>query len=413
MKKKLTLRVSTFIMAILIFGGMLMLSSCQQQNQTVTLNFLSNPLSSSGTSTIPYDFMWDDSIMDTDPVEFSPQLSELCLILSSATHSSSTVLDDLEILGFEHKAKFNYGDNKEGDAVGIAIASKQLSDTTLVAIILRGTLDAEWYSNFDIGNSTNHNGFQNACDHTLKKLDMYLTNYGIDIDHTKFLVTGHSRGGAAANLVAASLIDTYSKDNVYAYTFATPNTTKSPDYNHSKYKGIFNFVNPQDFICYIPLQSWGFNKYGKTITFDTEQSCNDYQEKYDKVKSRFYSYSNHQLNAYKDTSQLNNFLQCAHTLAPTVDDYYNKKYTIDDKQLSLYEYMMTIGYILNDKEVADNTLIMLSSQSSELAPLTDFILNGLDFDPVTFNLNFDNSYIAHAHTYETYLAWLLTYIEYL
>lgn len=414
MRKKL---ISLAVLAILIFGGMLMITSCETKSETVTLNFLSNPLASTKGELVPYTVTWDDSIIDTPPDKFSPALSQLSLVLSAATHQSDTILDDLERLSFEHKAKFNYGDNKDSNAVGIAIASRKVADTTLIAIVLRGTLDKEWYSNFDIGRDTattlTHEGFLNATTHTMKKLDMYLTNYGIDKDNVKFLVTGHSRGGAVANLLAKELIDIYSKENVYAYTFATPNTTLSPMYNNIEYAGIFNFVNPQDFIGYIPLESWGFHKFGTTITFDTADTADNYSEKYEKVKSLFYTYSHHKLNAYEDTKKLEEFLSTAQTLAPTIDDYYNKKYKVADKELSLYEYMMTIGYILNDENTIDNALIMLGSQSSELEVLTDFILNGLDFDPVTFELNFDDSYIAHAHTYETYLAWLLVYIEYL
>ena len=85
-------------------------------------------------------------------------------------------------------------------------------------------------------------------------------------------MTGHSRGGAIANLLAADLIDRAdgpdalaSADAVYAYTFAAPCPTKSANRGDDAYAGIFNIVNPSDLVPQLPLPAWGYGRYGTTV----------------------------------------------------------------------------------------------------------------------------------------------------
>jgi hypothetical protein len=154
----------------------------------------------------------------------------------------------------------------------------------IVVIIVRGTNGTieEWSSNFDVGadtdayynatgnhpewiNKDNHKGFDVAANRALEKIYDYISRYSLDssLDRS-FLVTGHSRGGAIANLIAKDLIDNSynSNDKVFGYTFAAPNNTTSLDYNNEKYKSIFNIVNEDDLVPCLPLDDWGFHKYG-------------------------------------------------------------------------------------------------------------------------------------------------------
>ena len=48
----------------------------------------------------------------------------------------------------------------------------------------------------------------------------------------------------------------------FGYTFASPNTTTAK--NAATYKNIFNIVNKDDIIPYLPLKEWGFTNYGVT-----------------------------------------------------------------------------------------------------------------------------------------------------
>lgn len=147
-------------------------------------------------------------------------------------------------------------------------------DKNLVCVIIRGTNGTleEWSSNFDIGStaasnnewtvSVNHRGF----DITANRLNTLLSEYieeNCDASlETVFWITGHSRGGALANVLAAKRVDSGSK--VFAYTFASPSTTtKSTATTASKYKCIFNILNLDDYVPDLPLEAWSFRRYGE------------------------------------------------------------------------------------------------------------------------------------------------------
>lgn len=408
--------ISILLCVIIPIGGMLMLTSCKSQNENITLSFVTTPLSQNGDVTqCPYEIKLNDSSFDASPLDFNKELAKTALILSSTAYSYTYALDNLEAMGFEHLSKFNYGDNYERDAVGAIIASRKFSDSTVMCIILRGTYMKEWYSNFDIGHNIHstkvHEGFNKACEFTLEKLKMYMVNYGIDRDHCKFFVTGHSRGAAVANLVSKKLIDAYGTNNVYSYTFATPNTTTSEEASDTRYSGIFNFVNPEDFICTIPLKEWGFTKYGTTISFPENNESSAYNEKIERVSAYYEKLKGRPLKTYSGTKQLDSFLEAAIKLSPTVSDYYNTKYEIAGLELSLYEYMNIVSHVLNEDNLISNGLILLNSDGTAFEPLKNYIMFGMDMQEVSFSLDYEGSMISYAHAAETYLAWLEVYLQ--
>ena|GEM_PF-2964710 len=53
-------------------------------------------------------------------------------------------------------------------------------------------------------------------------------------------------------------------DSTFAYTFATPATTTSA--NATGYRSIYNIINTDDFVTYLPFTGWGFTRYGVTKT---------------------------------------------------------------------------------------------------------------------------------------------------
>lgn len=150
----------------------------------------------------------------------------------------------------------------------------------IILVVVRGTngTNTEWSSNFDVGantseyyaatgsshpdwlNKNNHKGFDVAANRILKKINEYLLRHSLTTSSSKaILITGHSRGAAIANLLGAH----FEKDPnfmSFTYTFAAPNPTTDSDVR--SYKTIFNIVNQDDIIPYLPLSSWGFNKYG-------------------------------------------------------------------------------------------------------------------------------------------------------
>lgn len=393
-----------------------MLTSCKNHNENYTLSFVTTPLyADSSVDSISKSISLNEEYFNQSPSNFNKELALSSLTLASTAYSYTYAVDNLETMGFEHIAKFNFADNYDENAVGIIIASKKFSTTTLITVLLRGTYKKEWYSNFDIGkdiaNTKVHAGFSKACDYALKKLEMYMVNYGTDRDHCKFLVTGHSRGAAVANLMGKNLIDSYGPNNVYAYTFATPNTTIDENATDNHYAGIFNFINPEDFISYIPLESWGFKKYGTTIVFPQNNSSEKYNDKLKRVSQYYEELKGRPLKTFGGTDSQNEFLDKAFELAPTVKDYYDTKYEIAGLKLSVYEYMCVLAHVLNDENIISNGLILLGSDGTVFEPFKNYITSGMNIDNMNFELDYESSMIGYAHTAETYLSWLMVYIE--
>lgn len=151
-----------------------------------------------------------------------------------------------------HLVQFNYGYKK---------LKKDGATKYLVPIIIRGTSGGkEWISNFTIGKSGEHYGFNTAASRVIAEIQAYLKEHNIDSKNAIIWVTGHSRGGGVSNLVAKAMVD--KNYNVFAYTFAAPAVTQESSKSNAKYSHIFNIINADDFVPCLPLSKWGFGLYG-------------------------------------------------------------------------------------------------------------------------------------------------------
>lgn len=160
----------------------------------------------------------------------------------------------------------------------------------IIAISVKGTGGGikQWASNFDIGTtstfssyadwttSANHKGFDIAATRVKKAVDSYVSTYCSGSNEKAYWVVGHSRGGAVANILAAKLKD--SGKTAYGYTFACPNTTTKSATTAAGYTSIFNIVNKDDFVPYLPCSVWGFRRYGKT---STESIADKYEKEWE------------------------------------------------------------------------------------------------------------------------------------
>ena len=183
--------------------------------------------------------------------------------------------DDLTEFVVGHRTVYRGGQKKE-----------------LIVLSVRGTnaTNAEWSSNFDVGadtkeyygavgdshphwiNKYNHKGFDVAMNRVLEKYADYVQRHGLDqVDNKVILITGHSRGAGISNLLGAHFEDDPEYKS-YTYTFAAPYATT--DTSAGTYRTVFNVVNSDDLIPYLPMPEWGFLKYGVTHTL----SVNDYYE---------------------------------------------------------------------------------------------------------------------------------------
>jgi len=128
---------------------------------------------------------------------------------SSQSGREDNVRKKLIEYGFSNIHFYDYDKslNDYSSKAAFAVGSKHYNhDTIIVAVAVRGgNYGLEWADNFNIGNSSNdyHIGFYNAAlniKSTLDKLVIPLAKQ----KNIKFWITGYSRGGAVAKILATA-----------------------------------------------------------------------------------------------------------------------------------------------------------------------------------------------------------------
>ena len=246
-----------------------------------------------------YGFYYTDDYFKKPATKYNQSLAtmSLCLALSTYQDEDEKIYDKnvKNVKNLFGKCGFvvdgvdstfqqkNYDIKTGTDTIACSFASKKIGDSTLVAVAVRsGGYGAEWASNLTLGLSGDHAGFDDASSKVYEYLADYVNSRNIT-GKVKFWITGFSRGGATANLLAAKLdntIDshpkiTYSKEDVYAYTFATPaGAVKSNKPHSKKYNNIFNIINFHDLVPLVaPSQTgWSFDRYGITKVLPFSES---------------------------------------------------------------------------------------------------------------------------------------------
>lgn len=226
---------------------------------------------------------------------------------------------------------------QENDVAAYALATKPLRsvdgvDRTLILATVRGSYGAEWFSNLkmqetraDGAPSADHTGYTQAADELYQRVAAIVEQERAAGCEPVVLLCGHSRGGAIANIVAARLLDRYTQSNassgsyavsvgpsgspgegslvpvstgvqasaagdahlpVYAYTFAAPAVTTNPDIHADRYSGIFNIQNPADLMPQLPLERWGYGRYGQDIALPGVGDA-AFSRLYDDMRERF------------------------------------------------------------------------------------------------------------------------------
>ena len=279
---------------------------------------------------------WNDNFFANNSSDYNHDLAKISMQLSASAYSKSSITTgegfittDLEKFGFnKNKIQANNYKKDNKDTVGFTLAVKPINCNStsynLLVIAIRGTPgNVEWDGNFDMGSRTTvHRGFQTATTDLLSKLNTYVRN-NIDRDiPTKVLVFGHSRGAAVANLAAKTLTEGYkidnsifaTKDNIYAYTFATPSVSLDAKNTESVYSNIFNFVHYDDFVPIIPLKKWDYGKYGITLRFPrAEEGFFEYV---------FEKITNIKFQGYNNVKSVESFEKNLGDISPTIHAYY-------------------------------------------------------------------------------------------
>ncbi len=149
------------------------------------------------------------------------------------------------------------------------------TDKTLFIIIRPSPFESnEWISNINVSDATAeetslHEGFLKPMVLVQNALLKYIESEKLDVKNMNLLITGYSRGAAVANLLAATFAieNAFPPENMFVYTFASPNVTTAKNTNDSQFKFIWNIVNAEDIVPTLPpnRNEWKFTKYGNIL----------------------------------------------------------------------------------------------------------------------------------------------------
>ena len=321
------------------------------------------------------------------PFGFDKGLAMAAAGLSFSFASEELLRSDLEALGFRDIRIYGGGD---GDCTGLCLASKRLADTTFVVAVLGGTRGEEWLSNFEVGYSAQHLGFSQAADCAEQRVCEYLMERGLR-GELGFLVTGYSRGGAVADILGKRLCDRFGSDSVRGYTFAAPNTTRP--FRGASYGGLFNIVRDEDLFTRLPLESWGYTRFGGTIRMSGEVSRG-----YRNISGRDYI-------GFADDTAVQKAVDGLYRLAPDVHAYYERRYPVGSGELSLHEYMLKIAAFLAGKEDSDIAVTLLDGAASAYGGFIDFMSEGADIGELMLSSGgAPRCSVADAHSPAAYVA---------
>ena len=225
-------------------------------------------------------FPYSDSFFRTGSDQFSLKFAQgsLGLALSSFKSPAGLLETNYETYfngaGFTDLYMFGYDRPTTEDSLSVIIGRKQVDDFTVIAAVACGQgYGKEWAGNMKVGKGVRHEGFNSAANQFEDHLDRYISEYNIE-GKKKLWLTGFSRAGAVANIVAADMTERGEFDDIYAYLFGVPRTTKEP----VAYKGIYNICGQYDPVPNTPFQPWGFERYGTDLFTPAQESDADFGE---------------------------------------------------------------------------------------------------------------------------------------
>lgn len=231
-------------------------------------------------SVAEYDFPYTDDFFRYPSGEFNKTIAQASLGFAlSAFRNEEEVLANqyetyLEGAGFSDIYSFGYDKETSVDTLSGVIAHKKIDDFTVIACTTCGQgYKKEWSSNLMVGDASRHVGFNNAAKIFEREITNYANRHGLS-GNVKLWLAGFSRASAISNLTAADLKESGRYDDIYAYLFGVPNTTRNP----VAYDGIFNICGQYDPVTGIPLRSWGYERYGHDIYTPSQEADVDYSK---------------------------------------------------------------------------------------------------------------------------------------
>ena len=233
-----------------------------------------------------------DLVRSKPSTEYNPRLADFLSVMARSAYDREQLHDNIKQLGFDPGIYYDERDYKDSsyESNDLTVAYSLAEMSNLILITIRGSYEMSWANNANLGIEAvggvgKHAGFEKDAEAIFQDLKNYKMGYhlGMGMDNTIYVITGHSQGAAAANLLAVKLFDEgVPTSNVYCYTFACPNVAclmNPQDWNpNGAHDNIFNIGNVEDPVTYLPsnliltlgpklnpLATWG--KFGRSYWF--------------------------------------------------------------------------------------------------------------------------------------------------
>jgi len=241
-----------------------------------------------------FDVSLEQYILNMDSDKYYPDLAYMLMALAAAAYNDTGkqggeltaqkagyqseskelyhITKAYEDLGFTDYQPFSYYNNPNDSAYGsdnaaCIIGRKTLpSNEALVLIVVRGSygnlseFTSDWQSNTKVERDSKerHKGFSRAADKVYSRLMSFMGSRYSDAaikSNTRYVITGHSRGAAVANLLAVKLGEAgIPNSKIYDYNFACPDTVRGFTLADLRkgHENIWNICNSGDAVSVIP-----------------------------------------------------------------------------------------------------------------------------------------------------------------
>lgn len=336
------------------------------------------------------------------------------------------VRDYLSQAGFGNMVSEQFDQKTSADTIATLIASKHLRDEEgeflLVAVAVSGGgYENEWLSNFSFGDDSVHNGFFNAAFTVFQRVFDYVGQYAGD-GRFKLWIGGYSRAAAVSNMTAALALaaNQVENENLYAYTFATPNSVRaaSEDFEldgEVDYDNIYNIIGMCDPVPSIPFREWGYGKLGSTFRLPAQETTPDYAARRKPVAEVYQSITGE---AYNNNPEANWFVQKLYQLiydmAQTAGSYQTALEGVIqeawENRSSTFQLLRALCGALSRNEETDAILLEEAPKADTLLSvfLYDLAMEELGLRPSSWNdLNLMTQ-LMYEHCPEVYVSWMMS-----
>ena len=233
-----------------------------------------------GNTTVYCDAPYSDEFFQYESGEFDTELarSSFGLAVSAFRNDGKNLPNQYETFltaaGFSDIYAFGYDEPTTIESLSGVMAWKKIGDFILIAAVPCGqNYKKEWGSNLKVGDGDRHQGFDEAAKKFEAQIRQYIADKNIE-GKAKLWLSGFSRASAVSNLTAADFIESGEFEEVYAYLFGVPRTTRTDPW---PYRGIYNICGSFDPVPVFPMSTWGFARYGIDLFLPSQEEDSDYR----------------------------------------------------------------------------------------------------------------------------------------